>query len=84
LAVNHLEGHLLAPFLRDSRNSHRPLILIIPISASPLAVGTPASIEIQGLGEYQILGATKDDAAGEAFDKFAKMAGLGFPGGVKG
>ncbi len=82
LGVNHLEGHLLAPFLRDSQYEP-PENFDYPYAGLAISGGHTSLYQIKGLGEYRILGATKDDAAGECFDKFAKMAGLGFPGGVK-
>lgn len=82
IGVNHLEGHLLAPFLRDSEYEPE-----LPLEGSFLALaisgGHTSLYHFKSFTDYSILGATKDDAAGEAFDKFAKMAGLGFPGGVK-
>lgn len=82
IGVNHLEGHLLAPFLRDE--SYSPSFdYQTPFLAMAISGGHTTLYLVKGLGQYHILGATKDDAAGEAFDKFAKMAGLGFPGGVK-
>ncbi|MEN0057875.1 MAG: tRNA (adenosine(37)-N6)-threonylcarbamoyltransferase complex transferase subunit TsaD [Bdellovibrio sp.] len=82
LGVNHLEGHLLAPFLRDEQYSP-PEDFDYPYVGLAISGGHTSLYQIKGLGDYRILGATKDDAAGECFDKFAKMAGLGFPGGVK-
>jgi N6-L-threonylcarbamoyladenine synthase len=82
LGVNHLEGHLLAPFLRDPEFAP-PKDFDYPYIGLAISGGHTSLYEIQGLGEYKVLGATKDDAAGEAFDKFAKMAGLGFPGGAR-
>ncbi len=81
LGVNHLEGHILAPFLFDTERSKPQLTF--PFIALAVSGGHTSIYEVQGLGDYAVLGATLDDAAGEAFDKFAKMAGLGFPGGVK-
>ena len=81
IGVNHLEGHILAPFLFDA-DRERPS-LEFPFIALAVSGGHTSIYEIQGLGDYSVLGATLDDAAGEAFDKFAKMLGLGFPGGVK-
>ncbi len=82
IGVNHLEGHLLAPFLRDEDYSPQ---FSFDQKCIALAVsgGHSSLYEIRGVGEYYVLGETRDDAAGEAFDKFAKMLGLGFPGGVK-
>lgn len=82
LGINHLEGHLLAPFLRDSEYAP-PDDFTYPYVGLAISGGHTSLYDIQGLGNYALLGATKDDAAGEAFDKFAKMAGLGFPGGVQ-
>lgn len=82
LGVNHLEGHLLAPFLRDSEYSP-PADFDYPYMGLAISGGHTSLYHIKSHGEYHVLGATKDDAAGECFDKFAKMAGLGFPGGVK-
>jgi N6-L-threonylcarbamoyladenine synthase len=82
LGVNHLEGHLLAPFLRDDQYAP-PADFDYPYVGLAISGGHTSLYHITGLGQYKVLGMTKDDAAGEAFDKFAKMAGLGFPGGVK-
>lgn len=82
IGVNHLEGHLLAPFLRDDEFSP-PADFDYPYVGLAISGGHTSLYHIRGLGDYQILGSTKDDAAGEAFDKFAKMCGLGFPGGVR-
>ena len=82
LGINHLEGHLLAPFLRDAENVP-PEEFGYPYVGLAISGGHTSLYYIEGLGEYRVLGATKDDAAGEAFDKFAKMAGLGFPGGLR-
>lgn len=82
LGVNHLEGHLLAPFLKDDKYAP-PEDFDYPYVGLAISGGHTSLYQIKGLGDYKILGATKDDAAGECFDKFAKMAGLGFPGGVK-
>jgi N6-L-threonylcarbamoyladenine synthase len=81
LGVNHLEGHLLAPFLRDSQYAP-PSDFSYPYLGLAISGGHTSLYRIEGLGEYKVLGHTIDDAAGEAFDKFAKMIGLGFPGGV--
>lgn len=82
LGINHLEGHLLAPFLKDAQHTP-PEDFDYPYVGLAISGGHTSLYHITGLGEYHVLGATKDDAAGECFDKFAKMAGLGFPGGVK-
>ncbi len=82
LGINHLEGHLLAPFLKDAQHAP-PEDFDYPYVGLAISGGHTSLYHITGLGEYHVLGTTKDDAAGECFDKFAKMAGLGFPGGVK-
>ncbi len=82
LGVNHLEGHLFAPFLRDKLHTPR-YKLKYPFLALTVSGGHSQLYRVPEFGIYEILGQTVDDAAGEAFDKFAKMLGLGFPGGVK-
>lgn len=81
IGVNHLEGHLLAPFLKDAKFAP-PSDFSYPYVAIAISGGHTSLYQIRGLGDYSVLGHTIDDAAGEAFDKFAKMIGLGFPGGV--
>jgi len=73
LAINHLEGHLLSPFF-GREQIQRNISLIV-------SGGHTMSIFVRGLSDYQLIGRTVDDAAGEAFDKVAKMLGLGYPGG---
>jgi N6-L-threonylcarbamoyladenine synthase len=73
LAINHLEGHLLSPFFGETE--------IKPNVSLVVSGGHTMSIFVRGVGEYQIIGRTVDDAAGEAFDKIAKLLGLGYPGG---
>jgi len=77
LAINHLEGHLLSPFFggADGDGQIRPNVSLI------VSGGHTISIRVRGLADYQLIGRTVDDAAGEAFDKVAKMLGLGYPGG---
>jgi N6-L-threonylcarbamoyladenine synthase len=82
IGVNHLEGHLLAPFLKDNAYTP-PSDFAYPYIALAISGGHTSLYRINGLGEYEVLGRTIDDAAGEAFDKFGKMVGLGFPGGVR-
>ena len=74
IAVNHLEGHALSPRLVD-RNLGFPYLLLLASG------GHCQLVEVRGVGEYRRLGTTIDDAAGEAFDKSAKLLGLGYPGG---
>ena len=82
VGVNHIEGHLLAPLLSD--DSHQPpLGFAFPYVALVISGGHTHLFEVQDAGKYRLIGRTIDDAAGEAFDKFAKMTGLGYPGGVE-
>jgi len=74
LAINHLEGHLLSPFFTGDFEIEPNVSLIV-------SGGHTLLVAVRGAGEYRILGRTLDDAAGEAFDKVAKMVGLGYPGG---
>lgn len=74
LAVNHLEGHLLSPFFSDGFEIEPNVSLIV-------SGGHTLLVEVRGINQYRILGRTVDDAAGEAFDKVAKLLGLGYPGG---
>lgn len=73
IAVNHLEGHALSPRLTEP--CPFPYLLLL------VSGGHSQLLSINGLGDYERLGSTIDDAAGEAFDKTAKVMGLGFPGG---
>ncbi len=82
IGVNHLEGHLLAPFLRDESYSP-PENFSYPFLALAVSGGHTSLYVVHELGKYEIVGRTRDDAAGEAFDKFAKVLGFEFPGGVK-
>jgi N6-L-threonylcarbamoyladenine synthase len=75
LGMNHLEGHLLAPFIGDPSPSFPFLGLIV-------SGGHTLLVHARGLGDYEVLGETRDDAAGEAFDKGARLLGLPYPGGV--
>src|SRR5512133_848500 len=74
LGVHHLEGHLLSPFL--SADPPR-----FPFIALLVSGGHTQLMQVEGVGRYALLGETIDDAAGEAFDKSAKLMGLGYPGG---
>lgn len=82
IGVNHLEGHLLAAFLKDDSYEIDPAISF-PFIALAVSGGHTSLYIVHGLGKYQVIGRTRDDAAGEAFDKFAKVLGFEFPGGVK-
>lgn len=81
IGVNHLEAHLMAPFLHDEKQPPTA-VMGYPFLALTVSGGHTQLCHVKGLGHYEILGKTVDDAAGEAFDKFAKHLGLGFPGGV--
>lgn len=81
IGVNHLEGHLLAPFLKDD-TYRAPENLNYPYIALAVSGGHSSLYLISDFSKYTIIGTTKDDAAGEAFDKFAKMIKAGFPGGA--
>ncbi|HEV7611875.1 MAG TPA: tRNA (adenosine(37)-N6)-threonylcarbamoyltransferase complex transferase subunit TsaD [Steroidobacteraceae bacterium] len=75
LGIHHLEGHLLAPLLEPDPPTFPFLALLV-------SGGHTQIVDVAGLGEYRILGETLDDAAGEAFDKTAKLLGLPYPGGA--
>ena len=75
IAVNHLEGHALSPMFQHKINFPYLLLLV--------SGGHTQYLIVKGLGKYQRIGTTIDDALGEAFDKTAKLLGLGFPGGPK-
>lgn len=74
VAVNHMEAHLLAPFLEEKKPE-------FPLVALLISGGHTLLVLVNDLGKYQILGESLDDAAGEAFDKVAKILGLNYPGG---
>src|ERR1700749_1970547 len=74
LGVHHLEGHLLAPLLEPEPPPFPHVALLV-------SGGHTMLIEVQAIGSYRLLGETRDDAAGEAFDKNAKLLGLPYPGG---
>ena len=74
LGVHHMEGHLLAPMLEEQPPE-------FPFVALLVSGGHTQLVRVDGIGQYELLGETLDDAAGEAFDKTAKMMGLNYPGG---
>ena len=74
IPVHHMEGHLVAPMLEDTPPEYPFLALLV-------SGGHTMLIRVRRLGDYELLGTTLDDAAGEAFDKTAKLLGLGYPGG---
>jgi N6-L-threonylcarbamoyladenine synthase len=75
LGVHHLEGHLLSPFLSEDAPQ-------FPFVALLVSGGHTQLMQVHGVGQYVLLGETIDDAAGEAFDKSAKLLGLPYPGGA--
>ncbi len=76
IAVHHMEGHLLAPMLEEDAPE-------FPFVALLVSGGHSLLVRVDAIGEYELLGESIDDAAGEAFDKTAKMLDLGYPGGPK-
>jgi len=76
VAVNHIEGHITANLLEHPQLEPHHLTLVV-------SGGHTMLVEVKQFGEYELLGQTKDDAAGEAFDKVAKLIGLGYPGGAE-
>jgi N6-L-threonylcarbamoyladenine synthase len=74
LGIHHMEGHLLAPLLEESQPE-------FPFVALLVSGGHTLLVEVKAIGDYKILGESLDDAVGEAFDKTAKILGLGYPGG---
>lgn len=74
MGIHHLEGHLLSPRLSQPKPA-------FPFIALLVSGGHTQLMQVNGVGDYQLLGETLDDAAGEAFDKTAKLLGLGYPGG---
>jgi len=75
IEVHHMEGHLLAPLLDEDNKPEFPFVCLL------VSGGHSLLVDVKALGDYAILGDTLDDAAGEAFDKTAKLLGLGYPGG---
>ncbi len=76
LGIHHMEGHLLAPMLEDNPPA-------FPFVALLVSGGHTQLVKVEGVGQYELLGESVDDAAGEAFDKTAKMLGLDYPGGPR-
>ena len=74
VGIHHLEGHLLSPLLSEPAPQ-------FPFVALLVSGGHTQLMRVEGMGRYRLLGETQDDAAGEAFDKTAKLLGLGYPGG---
>lgn len=76
VGVHHMEGHLLAPMLEDD-------VPEFPFVALLVSGGHSMLVKVDGIGQYEVLGESIDDAAGEAFDKTAKLMGLDYPGGPR-
>jgi N6-L-threonylcarbamoyladenine synthase len=76
--VHHMEGHLFSAFIGDAQREPTPFV---PHLALLVSGGHTELVDVRGLGDYEILGSTRDDAAGEAFDKVGKLLGLPYPGG---
>jgi len=74
LPINHMEGHLLSPLLEANPPT-------FPFVSLLISGGHTLLVDVKGVGEYELMGESIDDAVGEAFDKTAKMLGLGYPGG---
>ncbi|MBT7408461.1 MAG: tRNA (adenosine(37)-N6)-threonylcarbamoyltransferase complex transferase subunit TsaD, partial [Methylococcales bacterium] len=75
VAINHMEGHLLAPMLQANNQPEFPFVCLL------VSGGHTLLVDVKNIGNYTILGESVDDAAGEAFDKTAKLLGLPYPGG---
>jgi N6-L-threonylcarbamoyladenine synthase len=80
IGVNHLEGHIFSAFLKQDGSVNTELTF--PFIAFSASGGHTALYLVKDFGKYEVIGHTLDDAAGEAFDKIAKMLGLGYPGGA--
>lgn len=79
VGINHLEGHIASAWLSAENRKH----WAFPSLALLVSGGHTELVLMKGYGEYEVIGTTRDDAAGEAFDKSAKLLGLGYPGGPK-
>lgn len=77
IAIHHLEGHLLSPLLDTDSDIEYPFVALL------VSGGHTQLFEVRGFGQYSLLGESIDDAAGEAFDKTAKLLGMAYPGGVE-
>lgn len=82
IGIHHIEGHIMAPFVSDE-NYRAPHDWTFPFLSLVVSGGHTSLYLVKEFLSYELLGATIDDAAGEAFDKFAKMLGLPYPGGVQ-
>ena len=86
IGINHIEAHLHTPFLSDAEDKHRCVKNpeeVTPALGLAISGGNTMWVDMPEYGRYEVIGETLDDAAGEAFDKAAKLLGLGYPGGLK-
>ena len=81
VAVNHVEGHILANLAKNKAGKPEREIILWPALALTVSGGHTKLVLIEAIGKYEVVGETLDDAAGEALDKTAKLLGLGYPGG---
>lgn len=81
IPVNHMEGHLLAPLLEKTEEGHKLATIAFPALGLLVSGGHTEIILMRNFGAYELLGETRDDAVGEAFDKVARILGLPYPGG---
>ena len=81
IGINHVEAHLYSPWLLSGGNAGIPSADVLPMISLIVSGGHTILAHVTGIGQHRILGQTIDDAAGEAFDKVAKLLGLGYPGG---
>ena len=86
MGINHIEAHLHSPFLFDPGDDSSPIphpSSLAPALGLAISGGNTMWVDMPEYGRYEVIGETLDDAAGEAFDKAAKLLGLGYPGGLK-
>lgn len=81
IPVNHMEGHLLAPLLEKTDKGHKLAEVTFPAIGLLVSGGHTELVLMHAIGNYELLGETRDDAVGEAFDKVARILGLPYPGG---
>jgi len=82
IAVSHLEGHIISPFLKDRKGKlYSKVKMEFPFISMIISGGHTELVLVRALGDYHLIGQTLDDAAGEAFDKVARLLKLGYPGG---
>ncbi len=83
IPVNHMHGHMWSGLLQEDKTGVKPSDDIYPFLAVTVSGGHTELVLVRGYNDYEIVGRTLDDAAGEAYDKVAKLIGLGYPGGPK-